>query len=149
MTSPAASGTAFSIAATQLLIATASPPRLKTRAPSGWERLASSSVLATSAAYWNSVDPPNVTSYALAQHGGGDGDGRAARHPLVAPDAVYGQRPEADARNAGVPPVNPGAPLVCQLVHAVVVARVRDGVLLEAAGRGVDVRWRVHPDRSR
>ena len=62
VTSPAASGTALSIAATQSLIATASPPRLKTRAPSGSERLASSSVLATSWAYWNRVDPPNVTS---------------------------------------------------------------------------------------
>ena len=43
-------------------MATASPPRLNTRAPDGFGRLASSSVFATSSAYWNRVAPPNVIS---------------------------------------------------------------------------------------
>ena len=60
---PAAPGTTSSIAATQSPIATASPPRLKTRAPTGSERLASSSVFATSSAYWKTVDPPKPISY--------------------------------------------------------------------------------------
>ncbi len=125
VTSPAASGTALSIAATQSLIATASPPRLNTRAPSGSGAAGKQQRPGHVLGVLEQGRPAERDLVALAKHGGGDRDGRAARHPLVAADAVHGHRPEADARNAGVPPVDPGVALVCQLVHAVVVARVR------------------------
>ena len=130
---PAASGTAASIAATQSAIATASPPRLKTRAPAGSDRLASSSVFATSSAYWNSVAPPNVISNGWPRTAAAIATVGLARHPLVAARAVDRHRPQADARDAGVVPVDPGVALVRQLVDAVVVAGMGVGVLLEPA----------------
>jgi len=45
---------------TQLSMDTVSPPRLNTFAPRRPDRLARTSVLATSSAYWNEVLPPNA-----------------------------------------------------------------------------------------
>ena len=110
----------------QSAIVTGLPPRLKTRAPvAAPTRLARSSVFATSSAYWKSVAPPNADPERRAEDGRGDRHGRAARHALVAPGAVDRHRPEADARHAGVGPVDPGGALVGELVDAVVVAGMR------------------------
>ena len=97
---PAAPGTAASIAATQSAIATGLPPRLKTCAPVGRAPAREDQrprdvlrVLEQRAAAER--DPERH-----AEHGRGDRHGRAARHPLVAPGAVDGHRPQADARHA-------------------------------------------------
>ena len=83
-----------------------------------------------------------------AKHGRRDGGGRAAGHALVATGAIDGHRAEADARDARVGPVDAGRALVGELVHAVVVARVGVGVLLEPTGHRIHVGRRVHADRA-
>ena len=84
-----------------------------------------------------------------AEDGRDDRLGRAARHPLVAADAVHDHRAQAEARDAVVEPVDAGVALVGELVDAVVVVRMGPGVGGQPARAGIRVVGRVHPDRAR